>query len=532
VNRIATRRSSKPPPRTTLLRQSGQTGAAAVLSLVSALAFDLSIAYTYGAGAATDAYFGGARIPIATAAVALVVANQALVPTFGTWFLRRGEAGGARLAGEMLTVIFLVTGLVAAALAAAAPAVVAVVAPGFDSGTRDTAVAVLRVSAMTVPLSAVAEAIRAYLNARYAFLAPALVNVVLNGVAVTVVLLGDGPVVLVAWATVVGNTARVAVLLVMAARHGLLPRLPRLRGPDRELAGALRRMGRPLVTGGLPPVARLGEVVILSFLPAGALSLLSYATRLVSGVGGSVFLRSISVALVPRMTEAAAAGDVPRQRRTVLRGRLLMLLVSLPLTALIVAGAVPVSRLLFMRGGFRPDDVLLLSAVLGVLALSLPADAVGRAYLSPFFARLDTRTPLRNALLGVAVNLVLLAGFVLPLTLVLPGSGQREAVLGAAAAIVLAQVVQSLHAASRARALLGRLPFEGHRTGLSVLAAACAATATGGVLLGGWTTGGSTPAARGATVVAVSILVLTTGAAIAWRHGLQAALAEHRKELA
>lgn len=529
--RTATSAAIRQPLRRSLLRQSGQTGVAAVVSLLSALAFDLSIAYTYGAGAATDAYFGGARIPVAAAAVALVVANQALVPTFGTWTLQRGGSSASRLTGELLTVVFLATGAAAAALAAAAPVVVAVVAPGFDGTTHDTAVAVLRVSALTVPLSAVAEAMRAYLNARYAFLGPALVNVVLNGVAVAVVLVLDGPVVLVAWATVAGAAARAVVLLAMVSRCGLLPRIPRIGRPDGELVAALRRMGRPLLTGGLPPVARLGEVVLLSFLPAGALSLLSYASRLVSGLGGSVFLRSISVALVPRMTEAAARGDLGRQRRTATRGRLLMLLVSLPLTALLVAAAVPLSRLLFLRGGFDSDDVVLLAAVLAVLALSLPADAVGRAYLSPFFARLDTRTPLRNALLGVAVNLACLAGLVLPLSVLLPGTGQRTAVLGAAAAVVLAQLAQSVHAAARARTVLGRLSFDGHAKGLAVLTVACAVTAAGGALAGGWSAGG--PAAlRGAAVVAAGCGVVALGAAVAWRQGLRAALTEDPKELA
>jgi putative peptidoglycan lipid II flippase len=160
VTSTATGRGARPQLRASLLRQSGQTGLAAAVSLVSALAFDLSIAYAYGAGAATDAYFGGARIPVATAAVALVVANQALVPTFGTWLLRRGDVAATHLAGQLLSVVLVATSILAGALVAAAPAVVTVVAPGFDAATHDAAVAVLRVSAATVPLTATATPLR------------------------------------------------------------------------------------------------------------------------------------------------------------------------------------------------------------------------------------------------------------------------------------------------------------------------------------------------------------------------------------
>ncbi len=66
-----------------------------------------------------------------------------------------------------------------------------------------------------------------------------------------------------------------------------------------------------------------------------------------------------------------------------------------------------------------------------------------RALLAPFFARLDTRVPLRNTFYGMAANLLLLPVCVLPW-----GRGSRTAVLGVAVAYSLAQYVNVAHAAS------------------------------------------------------------------------------------
>ena len=190
-----------------------------------------------------------------------------------------------------------------------------------------------------VPLVAVAEVMRAYLNASYAFVAPALMTVVLNGLAAVVILAGPlllgmqhKDIHLVAFAFLSGAVAQAVFMWVMAARRGLRFQ-PAIDLRDKELRGIGSLSIRPLAAAGLNPVARVGEQLIVSFLPVGSITILNYGYMVVSAVGGTVFFRSVIVALLPRLTDAYNRDDREDVRRFTRLGMQVMLAISLPLTA-------------------------------------------------------------------------------------------------------------------------------------------------------------------------------------------------------
>jgi putative peptidoglycan lipid II flippase len=152
---------------------------------------------------------------------------------------------------------------------------------------------------------------------------------------------------------------------------------------------------------------------LASFLPSGSITILSYSQRLISAVGGGIFFRPITVALLPRLADAEHAGDRRAVGSLVRRGLRVAITVSLPLTVFTIALASPVIRLVFHRGNFGPHATHLLALTLAVYGTSLVGSGVQRVLLAPFYARLDTRIPLRNTLYGVIVDLVLLGPCVL-----------------------------------------------------------------------------------------------------------------------
>jgi peptidoglycan biosynthesis protein MviN/MurJ (putative lipid II flippase) len=189
------------------------------------------------------------------------------------------------------------------------------------------------------------------------------------------------------------------------------------------------------------PVARVGEQLFVSFLPAGSITIMNYGYRLVSAIGGSVLFRSVMVVLLPRLTRASATQDDADVRYLTRLGVRIMLWIAIPATVGMAILARPAAIALFHRQNFSLDAARLLGAVLAVYAVSIVGSGVQRAMLSPFFARLDTKTPLRNTVYGVVANLALLPAFVLPF-----GLADRRAVLGVAAAYSAAQYVNVSHA--------------------------------------------------------------------------------------
>jgi putative peptidoglycan lipid II flippase len=375
----------------------------------------------------------------------MVAANQALVPAFRTSSTKRGEQATDHLISMVLcSVVAIGVALVLLSWIFAWPLMRAT-APGISGSEVNLAASMLPIVFGMVPLVAVAEVLRAYLNARYAFVAPALMTVVLNGLSAVIIigaklLVGkDLPIQVVAYAFLAGAAAQAIFMWIMAVRHGLRFR-PALDIHDEHLRSIGKLCVRPSAGAGLNPIARIGEQLMVSFLPVGSITILNYGYLVISAVGGTVFFRSVMVALIPRLTDAHNRGGQAAVRRFTGLGMQIMLAISLPLTAFMAVLARPAAIAVFERGSFKLASAELLGTVLAVYSVSLVGSAVQRALLGPFFARLDTRTPLRNTIYGVVANLVMLPIFVLPFGLKNP-----MAIVGVALAYSLAQYVNVTH---------------------------------------------------------------------------------------
>jgi putative peptidoglycan lipid II flippase len=426
-----------------IFRQSGLTGVAATAGIIAGLVLQISIAYRFGAKANTDAFFVAARIPLGLVAVVMAAANQALVPAFRTSLTQRGERSTDRLISMIVALVVIVGGaLVLLSFLIAVP-LMRVTAPGIPASEVSLAASMVPVVFAMVPLVAVAEVMRAYLNARYAFVAPALMTVVLNGLAAAMILvIGGKDIHLVAYAFLAGAGAQMVFMWVMAVRQGLRVR-PALDLRDEQLRSVGKLCVRPLGASALNPVARVGEQVMVSFIAPGSpglITILNYGYLVVSAVGGTVFFRSVIVALIPRLTDAHNRKGQAEVRRFTGLGVRIMLAISLPLTAFMAVLGKPVAIAVFYRGKFPLESAELLGLVLMVYSISLVGSALQRAVLAPFYARLDTRTPLRNAFYGVAANLLLLPVLVLPF-----GLHNQTAIVGVALAYSLAQYVNVGH---------------------------------------------------------------------------------------
>jgi putative peptidoglycan lipid II flippase len=465
-----------------IFRQSGLTGAAAAAGVVAGLVLDISIAYRFGARTNTDAFFVAARIPLGLIAVVMAAANQALVPAFRTSLTQGGERSTDRLISMILAVVLIVgAALVLLSFLIAVPLMHAT-APGIKASEVNLAASMVPVVFAMVPLVAIAEVMRAYLNARYAFVAPALMTVVLNGLAAALILIlplaGWKDIHLVAVAFLAGAAAKAVFMCVMAVRQGLKIR-PALDLGDEQLRSIGKLHVRPLGAAGLNPVARIGEQLMVSFLPVGSITILNYGYLVISALGGTVFFRSVIVALIPRLTDAHNRDGQAEVRRFTGLGIRIMLAISLPLTAFMAVLGVPAAIAVFFRGQFTLASAELLGTVLMVYSISLVGSALQRALLAPFYARLDTRTPLHNAFYGVAANLLLLPVLVLPF-----GLHNTMAIIGVALAYSLAQYVNVGHAWYRltrtdGNPASGVVPFA---LKLVVASAASAAVMIGGAI--------------------------------------------------
>jgi putative peptidoglycan lipid II flippase len=160
---------------------------------------------------------------------------------------------------------------------------------------------------------------------------------------------------------------------------------------------------------GVTQVNLLISTALASFLPGGSVSYLYYADRLNQLPLGVVGI-AVGTAILPPLSRQLRLGDRTAAAATQNRGLELALLLTLPAAVGLAALATPILAALFQRGAFNAADTAATAAALAAYAAGLPAFVLVKVLAPAFFARHDTKTPVRIAIAAMAVNLCLTIG--------------------------------------------------------------------------------------------------------------------------
>ncbi|MEU6915986.1 lipid II flippase MurJ [Streptomyces olindensis] len=384
------------------------SAAGALLGLVR----DQALARMFGAGSATDAFLVAWTVP--EFAATLLIEDGlaiALIPAFSMALARRAQGAPGdpvrSLVAGTLPRLALAFAAVAALLAALAPQVVRVLAPGLP----DPALAVdcTRLTATCVLTFGLAGYCSAALRAHRRFLAPAAIYVAYNTGIITAVLVlgGRWGVRAAAFGVAAGGCLMVVAQLPVLWRE-LSGRSATVGGPAGGEGGGGRPMGLALIAAVLLfALCRQSQVLIERFLgstlPAGAISHLNYAQK-VAQIPMTLSLMLCTVTF-PVVARALADGDTERARDRVERDLALAACLVLAGASVVVACAPQIIELLFQRGAFTGRDTAATVGVMRVYALGLLAQTlVGALIRSYFSAGRATWYPLGAMAAGLVVT--------------------------------------------------------------------------------------------------------------------------------
>ncbi|PWJ17425.1 murein biosynthesis integral membrane protein MurJ [Jannaschia seohaensis] len=395
-----------------------------LLSRVLGFVRDILIARFLGTGAAAEAFFVAFSLPnMFRRFFAEGAFNMAFVPLYAKKLEDASEDADAfaRDAVALMVVVltvFTVLGILFM------PALVFAMASGFaDDGRFSLAVSYGRIAFPYILLISLAALVSGVLNANRRFLAAAAAPALLNIAFISALLLvwafpGLVPMATpvpsliygqaLVWTVPLGGALQLGLVWWAARRagHRLMPRhLPRLT-PDLKRLAIIAAPAA--LAGGVVQVNLLVGRQVASYFD-GAVAWLSYADRLYQLPLGVVGI-AIGVVLLPDLSRRVRAEDREGQRHALSRATEFALLLTIPAAvALLVVPGTLVS-VLFERGAFDADDTASTAVALMVYALGLPAFVLQKVLQPVFFAREDTRTPLKYALVSLAVNAAVAIG--------------------------------------------------------------------------------------------------------------------------
>ena len=403
-----------------LIKSTAVVSAMTLLSRVLGFLRDMVLARVFGASVATDAFFVAFKIPnFLRRLFAEGAFSQAFVPVLSEYKTQRDHDEVKQLADAVAGVMGAVLLIVTLVGVFAAPVVIAVFAPGFldETDKYELSVQMLRITfpyILFISLTAFAAGIlNSYGRFAVPAITPVLLNIVLILMAVVVAPRLETPVMALAWGVFLAGLVQLGFQLPFLARLRLLPR-PRWRWRDE----GVRRIGRlmlPAIFGSsVAQINLLLDTLIASFLVTGSVSWLYYSDRLVEFPLG-VFGIALATVILPNLSRQHAAASSEAFSRTLDWALRWVIIIAVPsaLGLLMLAG--PILTTLFQYNAFTPHDVEMAARSLMAYSLGLLGFILVKVLSPGFFARQDTRTPVRIGIIALVANMFLNVMLVFPL---------------------------------------------------------------------------------------------------------------------
>lgn len=391
-----------------------------LLSRVLGFVRDQVLAIVFGAGATTDVFLVAFKIPnflrrlFAEGAFA-----QAFVPVFTEYKETRSREALLDLAAHVSGTLAIVLLMVSTLGVMLSPLLIMLFAPGFiDEPERfDLATHMLRITFPYLFFVSLLAYAGSMLNTFGKFAIPSFTPVLLNicmiGAALFLSPRFETPIIALAWGVFAAGVLQLALQLPFLFKMGLLPR-PRWSWQHSGVRRILKLMAPAILGSSVAQINLLLDTVIASFLAVGSLSWLYYSDRLMEFPLGLLGV-TLGTVILPRLSREHSLQAPDDFRRTLDWAIRFLVILGLPATIGLMMLSEAMLMTLFGYGEFTPRDAAMASYSLIAYSAGLPAFLLVKIFAPAFFARQNTKTPVRIGIIALVSNMGYNLLFVLPM---------------------------------------------------------------------------------------------------------------------
>ena len=396
--------------KTSFTKAVATVGGWTVVSRILGFVRDVVIARSLGAGPVADAFFIAFRLPnFFRQLFGEGAFNSAFVPLFTSKLTEKGKAEAREFAEQAMALLGSVLLVVTILGEVFIVFVVAAMAIGFHDDMRfDLAVHFSRITFPYVFFICLAALYSGVLNAMGRFAAAAATPILLNLTTIAAAFgitpfLGSAGYAL-SWGILAAGLIQLSWLVYSARQVDMSLRIkwPRVTPAMRQL---LRRMIPGVIGSGIVQINLLIGTQLATLLPIGAVSYIYYADRL-NQLPMAVIATAIGTALLPLMSRQISSGEPEAAIKSQNRACELALALTLAAAIGLIFLATPIVQVLYERGAFGAVETRETAATLIGFVVGLPAYGLIKVFTPAFFARGDTRTPVRVAILSMVLNVV------------------------------------------------------------------------------------------------------------------------------
>lgn len=405
-----------------LLKSTAVVGAMTMFSRVLGLVRDIVFTRIFGVGAGTDAFLVAFKIPnFMRRLFAEGAFSQAFVPVLSEYKTQHSHDEVAELTSRAMGTLGGILFLLSLLAVVAAPYLVMVFAPGFIGEGRkfDMTAQMLRITfpyLLFISLTALASGVlNCYGRFAIPALTPALLNIVLIIAAVYIAPSLPEPVTALAWGVFIAGIVQLGFQLPYVARLGLL-KWPRWGWKHSGVRQIMRLMLPGIVGSSMMQVNLLFDTLIASFLVTGSVTWLYLSDRVMELPLG-VFGIALATVILPNLSEKHSEANPDAFSHTIDWALRWVLVIGTPAAVALAVLSGPILSTLFLHGKFAAHDVMMAKMSLMAYSLGILGFILVKVLAPAYYARQDTKTPVRIGIVAMVVNMICNVAFVVPMVM-------------------------------------------------------------------------------------------------------------------
>jgi putative peptidoglycan lipid II flippase len=350
-----------------------QITALSLLNIFFHFAVQMLVAFYFGTTDGRDAYFAAAVIPAYLTTVTGCI-GMIFLPVYVDIKTKSGIEAADKFYINTVSVFGIGILFIVLVIFVSTRKLLVLTVPGFTEKQLALAVELMIILLPTIFLSFISTVTTAVLQIQKQFFIPALGAVISILVSLCIVWMFHVSLGIrsLAYGTLIGST--INCLFIRISVRKPLSISFKIRN---EYIGVLLKSSVPLMIGSIiSNLSKIIERALASTLPEGSISYLGYASQIMA-VLSTIAASGIAITVYPLISEAWSVQNFNVLNDRLIQGVRIVLLLSLPITAVFIFWGTPIIQILLERGEFTHQDTLAVSSAFKFLNIAFIAGALG-----------------------------------------------------------------------------------------------------------------------------------------------------------
>ncbi len=390
-----------------MLKTAGFMTVATLLAKVCGMVRDMLIAAYFSTGYIGEAYMTATKLPTMLFDIVIGgVITASFIPIFNGILDKENKKEAFDFANKFIGMVLIITLLITACGLLFSDGLIGMLAPDFNEQTKALASELTKIMFPMIIFTGMAFSFVGILQSFGEFNIPAIMSLVSNLAVIAYFPLfgkkfgvhGLAVTMLIAWSLQV-------IIQIPALKKTGYTFKPSLRLRDKNIKAALLLAGPLLISTWVQPLYSIVNTRIASGF-AGGVTMLEYANRLYTVMVG-VFSFVVTNLIFPKLSKSNASDNGEEATKLLVSSLRAIAIVILPLMAGFIILSKPIIAVIYEHGKFTAQDTLKTSAALACYSVGMIGFSVNEIMSKAFFSKRNSKTPMINALISMAVNIVL-----------------------------------------------------------------------------------------------------------------------------